>query len=90
MDKGSAQLNSGNDVLAADYVNQYLQRRFQNRLPDSSTALSELYIDSLELVEALFDLEQRTGRTLSNLELSSLTTLGDLIRFFSHPAEQQE
>ena len=90
MDKGSAQLNSGNDVLAADYVNQYLQRRFQNRLPDSSTALSELYNDSLELVEALFDLEQRTGRTLSNLELSSLTTLGDLIRFFSHPAEQQE
>ena len=35
-------------------------------------------------------LEQHTGMTLSNQQLASLLTLGDLIRFFSHPAEQQE
>ncbi len=89
-DKCSAKFDSGKGEPATDHIIDRLQRRFQHGLPDDSTALRELCLDSLELVEVLFDLEQHTGRTLSNLELSSLVTLGDLIRFFSHPAEQEQ
>ena len=84
------QINTGIDEAATVDVQGFLSMRFQGELPDEATALNDLHLDSLDLVETLFELEQHTGRTLSNLELSSLSTLGDLIRFFSPPARQGE
>ncbi len=90
MRNGSVQLTSASSDSASFHVSHHLQRHFRDRIPDSTTSLSELYPDSLELIESLFELEQQTGKTLSNLELKSLKTLGDLIRFFSAPAKRQE
>jgi len=81
-------LNTDIDEAATVDVQGFLSERFHGELPARTAELSDLHLDSLDLVETLFELEQHTGRTLSNLELSSLSTLGDLIQFFSTPAQK--
>lgn len=49
---------------------------------DQKTPLRELNLDSLDLIESLFELEQHYGKTLSNAELMALATVGDLIKAF--------
>lgn len=49
---------------------------------DRRTLLKELKLDSLDLIESLFELEQHYGKTLSNAELAALVTVGDLIKAF--------
>ncbi len=71
-------------------VTHLLHKHFPLGVPASTTALSELFTDSLELIEALFELEQHTGRTLSNTELSSLLTVADLTQFFGNSTQQKE
>lgn len=51
-------------------------------LPPSKTRLEELPLDSLELIEMLYHLEQLTGTYLSNTELASLRTVGDVVLTF--------
>jgi len=49
---------------------------------DRKTALSELNLNSLDLIEGLFELENCYGKVLSNAELASLVTVEDLIKVF--------
>lgn len=65
-----------------DRLGQDFAARLGDRRLDRSTPLSVLVSDSLDLIEGLFELEQRFGKTLSNAELRSLETLGDLIAVF--------
>jgi len=55
---------------------------------DRKTALSELDLDSLDLIESLFELENYYGKTLSNAELASLATVEDLVKVFCSPTIQ--
>ncbi|MFT7470328.1 MAG: acyl carrier protein [Kiritimatiellia bacterium] len=52
---------------------------------DRKTELSELNLDSLDVIESLFELENCYGKTLSNAELASLVTVEDLVKAFSSP-----
>lgn len=56
--------------------------------PRAHTRLSELQLDSLDLLELLFELEQHSGRTLDNRELAALRTVGDVMRYFGIPFDQ--
>ncbi len=51
-------------------------------LSDRSKPLSELDLGSLDLIEAIFELEQIYDKSLSNIELQSLSTIEDLILAF--------
>lgn len=53
---------------------------------DRETALSDLNLDSLDLIESLFELENIYGKTLSNAELASLVTVEDLVKAFATPS----
>ena len=66
-----------------------LQKYYREDIPHSSTPISELRLDSLDLIEALFELEQIHDRTLSNLEIASLSTIEDLVRVFATPMGDQ-
>jgi acyl carrier protein len=57
----------------------------QNVATDNSTPLADLGLDSLELIEAVFELEQQQGRSLSNAELAALITVDDFARLFDFP-----
>lgn len=88
LDAGGNQIHVVIDESATDEVYRFLTKRFENDLPKNSTPLNDLQVDSLELVETLFELEQHTGKIISNYELGCLITLGDLIQFFSEPAKK--
>ncbi|PCI75080.1 MAG: hypothetical protein COB20_13640 [SAR86 cluster bacterium] len=66
----------------ATYVMQCLRRHCDGATVDRKTALSELNLDSLDLIESLFELENCYGKTLSNAELASLATVEDLVKAF--------
>jgi len=55
---------------------------------DRETCLSELNLDSLDLIESLFELENTYGITLTNSELASLVTVEDLVKVFCPPTIQ--
>ena len=57
----------------------------QNVATDNSTPLADLGLDSLELIEAVFELEQQQGRSLSNAELAALITVDDFARLLDFP-----
>lgn len=56
--------------------------------PCAHTQLSDLPLDSLDLLELLFELEQHSGRTLGNRDLAALGTVGDVMRYFGIPVDQ--
>lgn len=64
------------------YVMQSLGKHCSETIFDQGMSLKELNLDSLDLIESLFELEQHYGKTLSNAELASLATVGDLIKIF--------
>ena len=45
--------------------------------------LTDLPIDSLDLYTVIEDLEQLSGKSLSDEDFSSMNAVGDLARFFS-------
>jgi len=69
-------------------VMQCLRKRCDGATFDRKTALSELNLDSLDLIESLFELENCYGKTLSNAELASLATVEDLVKVFCSPTIQ--
>ncbi len=48
--------------------------------------LSDLNLDSLDLIESLFELENFYEKTLSHTELASLVTVEDLAKVFCPPS----
>lgn len=66
-------------------VMQCLRKHCDGANIDRKTALSELNLNSLDLIESLFELENRYGKTLSNAELASLATVEDLVAVFCSP-----
>jgi len=66
-------------------VNRCLQKYYGEEIPPSSTLISELCLDSLDLIETLFELEQIHDKTLTNFEIASLCTIEDLVRLFAVP-----
>jgi acyl carrier protein len=85
-------MSSGMNFREGDYkdrnVMQCLRQYCEGVKLDRKTVLSELNLDSLDLIEGLFELENYYGKTLSNTELASLTTVGDLEKAFCTPANQ--
>lgn len=77
------------DANRASYILHCLSVNFEGVPLNAKTALSELNLDSLELIESLFELENHYGKTLSNAELASLTTVGDLARAFDLSVNQK-
>ena len=69
-------------------VMQCLHKYGDEAIFDRKTALSELNLDSLDLIESLFELENHFGKTLSNEELASLATVEDIIKVFCSPTAQ--
>ena len=63
--------------------------RFDGSVPSEATPLSELCLDSLELIEILFELERCSGLSLSNAELDELSNVGDLMRCFGISQREQ-
>ncbi len=63
-------------------VMQCLRKHCDGVAFDRKTALSELNLNSLDLIEGLFELENCYGKVLSNAELASLVTVEDLIKVF--------
>ena len=64
-------------------VRQCLREHCDGAIFDRETILSELNLDSLDLLESLFELETHYGKTLSNAELASLATVKDLVKVFA-------
>lgn len=54
-------------------------------LSDRLQPLAELELDSLSILEVIYELEEYFGFELSEPQLQELTTINDLIRFFDHP-----
>lgn len=69
-------------------VMQCLHTHCDGRTLELETDLSELDLDSLELMESLFELENLYGKTLSNAELAALTTVEDIVKVFASPTTQ--
>ncbi|MBL4572774.1 MAG: acyl carrier protein [Gammaproteobacteria bacterium] len=78
--------NSGMNFQANEYpatcVMQCLAKHCDGEIFDQKIALSELNLDSLDLMESLFELENHYGKTLSNAELASLVTVEDVVKAF--------
>ena len=72
----------------ASCVMQCLRKHCDGAIFDGKTALSELNLDSLDLIESFFELENCYGKTLSNAELESLATVDDLVKAFCSPTIQ--
>ncbi|NQV71091.1 MAG: acyl carrier protein [Pseudohongiella sp.] len=51
-------------------------------LADRSQALAELNLDSLSILEVIYELEEYFGFELTEPQLQELTTIDDLIRAF--------
>ena len=54
-------------------------------LSDRLQPLAELELDSLSILEVIYELEEYFGFELSEPQLQELTTINDLIRFFGRP-----
>lgn len=64
-------------------IRRCLRRHCNLQIGDESRLLSDLRLDSLELIECVFELEQECGKTLNNAELAALLTVEDLLQAFS-------
>lgn len=64
-------------------IRRCLRRHCNLQISDESMLLSELQLDSLELIECIFELEQECGKALNNAELAALTTVADLFKAFN-------
>ena len=76
-------LTSG-DAGSLDTVVLAVVRRFQSKaaeLPDSARLTGDLGLDSLALAEIVFFLEDLYQVSITNEELASITTIGDLRTF---------
>ncbi|MBL4582041.1 MAG: acyl carrier protein [Gammaproteobacteria bacterium] len=84
--------NSGMSFEADKYpetcVMKCLAKHCDGKILDQKTALSELNLDSLDLMESLFELENYYGKTLSNAELASLATVEDVVKTFCSSTTQ--
>lgn len=69
-------------------VMQCLSKYCGGEVLSRGLALNELRLDSLDLIESLFELENYYGKSLSNAELASLVTVGDLVSAFE-PAQDK-
>jgi acyl carrier protein len=76
------------DDYSSTSVMQCLGKHCEVATLDRKTVLSELDLDSLDLIESLFELENCYGKTLSNAELASLETVEDLVKIFCLPTIQ--
>lgn len=61
-----------------DFVIALLRTNY-NIIADATSSLENVGIDSLRMLEILYELEQYSGKDLQSLELSSIDTLGQLI-----------
>ena len=76
------------DEYSATSVMQCLGKHCNGAIFDRRTALSELNLDSLDLMESLFELENCYEKTLSDAELASLETVEDVVKLFCLPTIQ--
>ena len=79
-----ARFLSSGDVAALDTVVLAVVRRFQSKpaeLPDSARLIGDLGFDSLTLAEIVFFLEDLYQVSITNEELMSITTIGELRAF---------
>lgn len=81
-------MSSRVDEYPATNVMQCLREHCDGAIFDQKTALSDLNLDSLDLIESLFELENCYEKTLSNAELASLATVEDLVKAFCSPTIQ--
>ena len=70
------------------HVMRCIRKNCSGEILDRESLLSELKLDSLDLIESLFELENHYGKTLSNVELASLITVEDLVRVFCSSSTQ--
>jgi len=81
-------MDSISNDRTGSYVFMCLRKHCRGTVPDANTSLSELNLDSLDLIEGIYELENHYGTTLSNAELAKLTTVADLLGAFSTPTKQ--
>ena len=81
-------MNFRMDEYLVASVMQCLREHCDGAIFDRETTLSELNLDSLDLLESLFELETHYGKTLSNAELASLVTVEDLVKVFASSISQ--
>lgn len=70
------------------HIMQCLREHYAGDNLARESLLSDLNLDSLDLIEGLFELENCYGKTLSNTEIAALATVDDLVMAFSSPSVQ--
>ena len=63
-------------------LNQYSEVPFTEATLDPSLTIEQLKLDSLDILELIYELEEEFGIELDASELKQLTTLADLIKVF--------
>ena len=58
----------------------------RSKHPDCSSPLAELELDSLSILEVIYELEEHFGFELSESQMKQLTTIDDLVCAFDRPA----
>lgn len=61
-----------------------IEKVAEESLPDASagTEIDTLSIDSLDLFTVIGDLEEETGRSMSDDQMGEVATIGDLVQHF--------
>ncbi|WP_300541233.1 phosphopantetheine-binding protein [Maricaulis sp.] len=61
-----------------------IEKVAEEEYPDATanTMIDELSIDSLDLFTVIGDLEEETGRSMSDEEMGRVATIGDLVKHF--------
>jgi acyl carrier protein len=62
-----------------DFVLELLRVRYDIDNVDSTSVLADIKIDSLKLLELLYELEEYSGKDLQELDISNITTIAELI-----------
>ena len=86
---------TGNTELVGDVVIGIIarfaepeKRELLNNPPDSLVILDDLGLDSLTMVEIVLAVEDAIGATISEEEVQSIRTLGDLKKFIKEKVSQ--
>jgi len=79
---GHSHMDISTDDNSDSFVFLCLSKRCGGHTPDRNTPLKDLDLNSLDLIEGIYELENHYGETLSNAELAKLNTVADLVRAF--------
>lgn len=76
----AANIVTGNRPPAGDSVSEIVQRFAGNRHVDAGTSLDDLALSSLDRIQLMMELEQRTGTAIDESQFGRARTVGDLAR----------